>query len=132
MGFFGKFIHSDGDWREAPTGDAFLAIDIHDSDIAIVDFQSARSDGRFYLGFQPRDSWGNPDASDPVDIEAAAAGLSAWTTDVLGRSVPPSQIEPLLAADGVEEPEDDFVEETVMRLIQLLDLPAPADLPTPP
>jgi len=46
--------------------------------------------------------------------------------------VPPSQIEPLLAADGVEEPEDDFVEETVMRLIQLLDLPAPADLPTPP
>jgi hypothetical protein len=44
--------------------------------------------------------------------------------------VPASQIQPLLAEEGAEEPADDFVEETVMRLIQLLQLPAPNDLST--
>jgi hypothetical protein len=32
MGFFGKFVYSDGDWRDETTADGFLAIDIHDSD----------------------------------------------------------------------------------------------------
>jgi hypothetical protein len=77
VGFFGRFIYSDGAWRDQPA-DAFLAIDFHDSDVATVDFQSASTAGRFYLGFQPRDYWGDPEASDPVDAEAQAAGLSAW------------------------------------------------------
>jgi hypothetical protein len=42
------------------------------------------------------------------------------------------EIRALLTEDGVDDPEDDFVEKTVLRLIQLLRLPVPADLPVPP
>lgn len=132
MGFFGRFVYSDGAWRDDPAAEAFLAIDIHDSDIATVDFRPATAAGRFYLGFQPRDYWEDPDASDPVDADSEAAGLSSWAHEVLGVSVPAEQIRPLLAEDGVEEPDDDFVEETVMRLIQLLRLPLPEGLPVAP
>jgi hypothetical protein len=125
---FGRFVYSDGAWRDAPAGEAFLAVDIHDSDIATVDFRSASRSGRFYLGFQPRDYWEDPGASDPVDADSEAAGLSAWADEVLGVSVPAAQIRPLLAEARVEDPEDDFVEETVMRLIQLLRLPVPQAL----
>ena len=129
MGFFGKLVYSEGAWGDEPADGAFIAIDIHDSDIATVDFRSAGSAGRFYLGFQPRDYWEDPDASDPVDADSEAAGLSVWANEVLGVSVAADQIRSLLAEAGVEEPEDDFVEETVQRLIRLLELPAPEDLP---
>jgi hypothetical protein len=132
VGFFGRFVYSDGAWRDDPTAEAFLAVDIHDSDIATVDFRSATAAGRFYLGFQPRDYWADPDASDAVDADSEAAGLSAWANEVLGVSVSAEQIRPLLAEDGVEDPEDDFVEGTVMRLIQLLRLPVPEELPGSP
>jgi hypothetical protein len=132
VGFFGKFIYSDGEWRDEPTAEAFLAIDIHDSDMATVDFRSASTAGRFYLGFQPRDYWADPEASEPVDAAAEAARFSAWASELLQRNVSADEIRALLAEDGVEDPEDDFVEETVLRLVQLLRLPVPADLPVPP
>lgn len=125
MGFFGRFVYSDGAWRDAPAEDAFLAVDVHDSDIATVEFRCASANGRFYLGFQPRDYWEDADASDPVDADSEAVGLSTWAAVVLGVSVPAAQIRPLLADDGVEDPVDDFVEETVLRLIELLRLPVP-------
>ena len=131
MGYFGKFVYSNGAWRDQPAA-AFLAIDIHDSDIATVDFQSASAAGRFYLGFQPKDYWDDPEASDPVDTEAEAANLRAWASEVLQLSVSAKEIRALLAEDGVEDPEDDFVEETVLRLIQLLRLPVPEDLAVSP
>ena len=53
------------------------------------------------------------------------AGLSAWAGEVLDVSVPAAQIRPLLADEGVEDPEDAFVEEPVARLIELLRLPLP-------
>ena len=56
MGFFGRFVYSDGAWPDEPAGDAFLSVDIHDSDVATIDFQGASATGRFFLGFQPRDS----------------------------------------------------------------------------
>ncbi|CAA9509775.1 MAG: hypothetical protein AVDCRST_MAG91-1556 [uncultured Sphingomonadaceae bacterium] len=132
MGFSGRFVYSEGAWRDDPGDEPFLAIDIHDSDIATVDFHSAAAAGRFYLGFQPRDYWEDPDASEPVDADAEAASLSAWVKDVLDLSVEPTEIRPLLAEDGVEDPKDDFVEETAARLIQLLRLSLPDDLPAPP
>jgi len=132
VGFFGRFIYSDGEWRDEPAAEAFLAIAIHDSDIATVDFRSASTAGCFYLGFQPKDYWADPEASKPVDADAEAARLSAWASEVLHRHVSADEIRALLAEDGVEEPEDDFVEETVLRLIQLLRLPVPADLPVSP
>jgi hypothetical protein len=131
VGFFGRFIYSDGAWRDEPAA-VFLAIEIHDSDIATVDFRSASTAGRFYLGFQPRDHCGDPEASELVDAEPEAASLSVWASEVLQLSVAADQIRTLLAEDGVEDPEDDFVEETVLRLIQLLLLPVPDGLPVPP
>jgi hypothetical protein len=128
VGFFGRFVYSNGVWRDEPDAETFLAVDIHDSDIATVDFRSATAAGRFYLGFQPRDYWEDPAASDPVDADSESTALSAWATDVLGVSIPPSEIRPLLATDGVEDPHDDFVEETVARLLQVLRLPAPEEL----
>jgi hypothetical protein len=130
VGYFGRFVYSDGAWRDEPTAEAFLAVDIHDSDIATVDFRSPATAGRFYLGFQPRDYWEDPDASAPVDADAEAAGLSTWVSEVLDVRVPAAQIRPLLAEDGAEEPRDDFVEQTVIRLIELLQLPVPDPLPS--
>ena len=125
MGFFGRFVYSDGAWRDVAAADAFLAVDVHDSDIATVEFRSASANGRCYLGFQPRDYWEDPDASDPVDADSEAAGLSNWASVVLGVTVPAAEIRRLLADDGVEDPVDDFVEETVRCLIELLRLPVP-------
>lgn len=130
MGFFGRFVYSDGAWRDDPVADAFLVVDIHDSDIATVEFRSATTAGRFYLGFQPRDYWEDPDASDPVDADSEASSFSTWAGEVLGVSVTAEQIRPFLAGEGVEEPEDAFVEETAVRLIELLRLPVPDDLRT--
>lgn len=130
VGFFGRFVYSSGAWRDDPAADAFLAVDIHDSDIATVEFRSATTAGRFYLGFQPRDYWEDPDASGPVNADSEASSLSTWTDEVLGVSVTAEQIRPFLAEDGVEDPEDAFVEETVVRLIELLRLPVPDGLPT--
>jgi hypothetical protein len=45
VGYFGRFVYSDGAWRDEPTAEAFLAVDIHDSDIATVDFRSRRRRG---------------------------------------------------------------------------------------
>lgn len=55
MGFFGPFVYSEGGWRDEAVGDEYLAIDIHDSDIATVEYRPAPGEGCFYLGFQPRD-----------------------------------------------------------------------------
>ena len=96
MGYFGRFVYSGGAWRDEPAAEAFLAVDIHDSDIATVDFRSPATGGRFYLGFQPRDYWEDPDASAPVDADAEAAGLSTWASEVLDVRVPAAQILPLL------------------------------------
>jgi hypothetical protein len=51
-------------------------------------------------------------------------------SEVLDVRVPAAQIRPLLAEDGAEEPQDDFVEQTVIRLIELLQLPVPDSLPS--
>ena len=95
-----------GAWGGEPADGASLAIDIHDRE--------------------------DPDASDPVDADSEAASLSVWAKEVLNLSVAADQIRPLLAEDGVQEPEDDFVEETVLRLIRLLELPVPDDLSARP
>ena len=79
MGFFGRFVYSDGAWRDDPAADAFLVVDIHDSDIAIVEFRSATTAGRFYLGFQPRDYWEIPMQATP------------WTLALRRRALAPGQ-----------------------------------------
>ena len=128
MGLFARFVYSDGAWRDDEAADGLLAIDIHDSDIATIDFRSATTRGRFYLGFQPRDYWEDPKASEVVDADTETANFGAWAEEALGVHVTAAEIRPLLADDGAEEPADDFVEETVVRLIRLLRLPIPNEL----
>jgi hypothetical protein len=132
VGFFGRFVYSEGQWREDAVGDEYLAIQIHDSDVATVDYRSAARQGRFYLGFQPRDYFEDPAASEPVDIDGEASRLALWAREVLGVSVTPAEIQPLLARAGQEEPDDAFVDETVERLLRLLDLPLPDELEASP
>jgi hypothetical protein len=130
VGFFGKFVYSDGRWSDVASRSTYLSVEVHDSDIATVIYAPAGpSQGRFYLGFQPRDYFEDPSASDPVDRDAEAAGITTWAKRILGAEVEVEAVRPLLAGDGVIEPEDDFVEITVERMLTLLNLPIPAGFP---
>ncbi|MCU1619383.1 MAG: hypothetical protein JWR28_188 [Modestobacter sp.] len=131
MGFFGTFAFTGGAWTSgsAPS-EPYLVIDVHDSDIACVDYRPAGdAGGRFYLGYQPRVYFEDPTASEPVDTDAEARGFAHWTRLVTGHAIDPRDVTALLAADDEDaEPEDLFVEETVARLLQLAGLPVPEDL----
>ncbi|MDQ0894476.1 hypothetical protein [Agromyces ramosus] len=130
MGSFEAYVFVDGRWssHEASRG-PFLAVSLHDSDIATVTYAPGPQHGGLaYLGFQPRDYFEDPTASDEVNLDEQAAGLSVWARDVLSAEVDPARVRSLLAESGIEEPMDDFVEDTVRRLITVLGLPLPDDL----
>ena len=131
VGHFGKYAYSAGRWSTGgPTAVPFLLIDIHDGDIATVDYRAAdASGGRFFLGYEPRVYFEESDAAPPVDTRAESEGFAAWVKDVSDMDVDPDDIQQLLAhADG-SPPKDDSVEETVERLLALAGLPLP-DWPT--
>jgi hypothetical protein len=129
VGYFGTFIYRDGEWRDRADGMPELVVDIHDSDIATVDYRPAPPGlGRFYLGIQPRDFFADPDASRPLDVPAEVDGFVGWASRTLGRAPHPEDVRDLVAEDGETVPDDDFVEDTVARLIQLLGLPLPPAL----
>lgn len=114
-----------GTWAEVDeVSHPYLVVDIHDSDVATVSYAPAPpAGGLVFLGFQPRDYFDDPSASEDVDLDLEAEGLARWARQATGATVAAASIRPLLAEDGVEEPEDDFVEETVARLVSLLGLP---------
>jgi hypothetical protein len=108
----------------------FLLVDVHDSDIATVDYRFAdATGGRFVLGYEPRVYFEQPDAAPPVDAPAEAAGFARWVHDVADRDVDPDDVRRLLAAPDGAAPDDEVVEETVDRLVALAGLP-PAEWPT--
>jgi hypothetical protein len=126
VGYFGTFIYRDGEWREHGGDDAELVVDIHDSDIATVDYRPAPpGPGRFHLGVQPRDYFADPDANRPFDVAAEIDGFLDWAERTLGRAAAADDVRPLVAEDGAAVPTDDFVEDTAARLIGLLGLPLP-------
>ncbi len=131
MGLFGKFAFSAGRWsRNGPTAVPFLIVDVHDSRIATVDYRAAdATGGRFFLGYEPRIYFEEPDAGAPVDTAAEAAGFAGWVLEAEGRAVDPADVERLMAAPDGAPPEDEIVEDTVVRLAALAGLPAP-DWPT--
>jgi hypothetical protein len=131
VGFFGKFAYSAGRWSTGgPTAVPFLLIDVHDSDIATVDYRSAdASGGRFFLGYEPRIYFEEPDGADPVDVRAEAAGFAGWAKEAAGTDVDPSEVQLLMAAPDGAPPGDEVVEETVEKLLALAGLPSP-DWPT--
>ena len=129
VGYFGTFIYRDGEWQDHGGGSSELVVDIHDSDIATVDYRPAPPGlGRFYLGYQPRDYFEDPDASRPLDVPAEVDGFVGWARTTLGRAPRAEDVRDLVAEDGDTVPDDDFVEDTVARLIQLLGLPLPPAL----
>jgi hypothetical protein len=131
VGLFGKFAYSDGRWgRDRPTAVPFLLVDVHDSDIATVDYRSAdASGGRFFLGYEPRVYFEQPDAAPPVDTAAEAAGFARWVRDATGRDIEAADVRRLMAAPDGTPPADDVVEEAVDQLVELAGLP-PLDWPT--
>ena len=129
MGYFGTFIFRDGQWQQRSGAGPELVVDVHDSDIATIDYRPAPPGlGRFYLGHQPRDFFADPEASQPVDVPAEVDAFVGWAAQTLGRAPEPAALRPLVAEDGAGEPEDDAVEDTVVRLLDLLGLPVPEEL----
>ena len=132
MGLFGRFAYSEGRWTAGgPTAVPFLLVDVHDGRIATVDYRAAdASGGRFYLGYEPRIYFEQPDAGLPVDVDAEAAGFARWAREAVESDVDPDEVGRLMAAaDGAPPPEDTTVVETVDRLVALAGLPG-LDWPT--
>jgi hypothetical protein len=126
VGLFGKFAYSAGRWsREGPTAVPFLLLDVHDSDIATVDYRFAdASGGRFFLGYEPRIYFEEPDGADAVDTRAEAEGFARWAREAEGSDVDPAEVQALMAAADGAPPADEVVEETVDKLLALAGLPA--------
>jgi hypothetical protein len=127
VGYFGKLAYSDGRWNAGrPTAVPFLLLDVHDSKIATIDYRAAdATGGRFYLGYEPRVYFDEPDAAPPVDVSAEAEGFARWVRDDGGPEIDPAEIERLMAAADGAPPTDETVEETVEKLLVLAALPAP-------
>jgi hypothetical protein len=123
--------YSDGRWsRGRPTSVPFLLVDVHDSDIATVDYRFAdATGGRFFLGYEPRVYFEQPDAAPPVDGHTEAAGFARWVREAVDRDIDADEVQRLMAASGAAPPEDEVVEETVNRLVALAGLP-PVEWPT--
>jgi hypothetical protein len=128
---FGKFAYSAGRWStDGPSAVPFLLVDIHDSDVATVDYRAAdASGGRFFLGYEPRVYFEEPDAAAPVDVRAESEGFARWLVQAEGREVDPVEVGRLMAAPDGAPPGDDVVEQTVERLLALAGLP-PITWPT--
>jgi hypothetical protein len=124
---FGKFAYSAGRWTtDGPRAVPFLLVDVHDSDIATVDYRAAdASGGRFFLGYEPRVYFEEPDAGMPVDVHAEAEGFARWLLAAEGREVDPAEVRRLMAAPDGAPPQEDAVEETVEKLLTLAGLPLP-------
>jgi len=131
VGLFATLAYSDGRWtRGRPTAVPFLVVDVHDSDIATVDYRFAdATGGRFFLGYEPRVYFEEPDAAPPVDAPTEAAGFARWVREAADREVDAGDVQRLMAAPDGAPPAGELVEETVDRLVALAGLPA-VDWPT--
>lgn len=134
MGNFESSVFRSGLWLDSNgQTDWDLRVSVHDSDIATIEYQpSGSASGRFYLGFQPRDYFNDPDDHDPVDLAAESEGFSQWAAIVLGRRISTEEVRAMMAEDEVDEPVDTFVEDTVARLLARLDMPLPPWLQSGP
>ena len=129
MGFFGDFLWSDGSWDADHRRTPFLAIQVEDSDIAIVDFAPTAgiASGHCYLGYEPRFYYEDASANHPVAVASEATALAAWAKLATGADPGADAIEQLLASPEGDDPADDFVEVTVGKLLMLLGLGSPPD-----
>lgn len=127
MGIFETSVYKAGSWSgNEESNEWLLRISVHDSDIATIDYRSDDGpSGRFYLGFQPRDYFDNPEASEPVDLVAVSNSFSSWASSEVSTAVSPEELRTFMASEAVEEPGDIFVEDTLVRLLERLGIPLP-------
>ena len=127
MGHSGKYAYSEGRWRtDGPTAVPFLLVDVHDSHVATVDYRFAdASGGRFFLGYEPRIYFEEPDGADPVDTGAESESFARWVREAEGTDVDPTEVQQLMASADGAPPQDEVVELTVDRLAALAGIPAP-------
>ena len=129
VGGFSGFVFDGTEWGTTGSGAPRLSVELHDSDIAVVSIvPSYGATGTSYLGFQPRDYFDNPDASPVIDLDAEAAALVRWVAEHGRTTAEVGAVRALLAEEGVDELTDDFVEDTVAELLQVLGLPLPPEL----
>lgn len=130
MGLMARWTYHDGRWRDGEHRRApYLVVDVHDSDIAIVEFAPAADEHDWLcLGYEPRDYFERPDMHPPLDRERAARGFATWVREVTGGEVDAAEVRALLAVRSDEPPLDDFAEETLLRLLALAGLPVPPEL----
>ena len=104
----------------------FLLVDVHDSRIATVDYRAAdATGGRFFLGYEPRIYFDEPDAGNPVDTHAESEGFARWAKDAVGTDVDTDDVRRLMASPDGAPPAEDVVEEAVEKLLELAGLPLP-------
>ncbi len=134
MGNFESSVFKSGLWMDSNgQTDWDLWVSVHNSDIATIEYQpSGSAAGRFYLGFQPRDYFGDPTDHEPVHLAAESEGFSQWAATVLGRNISPEEVRAMMAEEEFSEPVDTFVEDTVTRLLTRLDIPLPRWLQSGP
>ena len=127
MGFSGRLSFSDGRWSSGgPTAVPFLLLDVHESDIATLDYRAAdASGGRFFLGYEPRIYFEEPDSAAPVDVAAEADGFVRWVREATGTEVDAGEVAALMASPSGTPPDHERVEESVERLLALAGLPLP-------
>lgn len=117
MGLSESAVFVAGEWKYDDDPGWNLKVSVHDSDVATVDYRpSFGGIGRFYLGIQPRDYFGDPTASDPCDLDREAAAFSTWAGEVLRAVIAPADVRGLMAADNVVEPVNACVEDTLATL----------------
>jgi hypothetical protein len=131
MGDFAEWRWSQGDWSDGSDVEPpWLTIDIHDSDVATITFASAQDEAsrRFHLGTHPAIYFDLAEEAPAEDPDAEAAAFVHWAGLATGAEVAVEDVRALLAtADHEEDPVDDFVEDTVARLLALADLDVPGE-----
>lgn len=132
MGQFVTYFYVGKKWQTTKPRlrKASLSIEIHDSDIATVEYApSGRGAGRFYVGVHPRDYFGDSSAGDSVNEEAEVDGIASWASVVTQTKPDRDRLLTLIAKEGDEaEPEFVFVEEAVGALLRELGVAVPTEL----
>jgi hypothetical protein len=130
VGFFGRFVYTDGAWREVAISAEYLVIDIHDSSIATLHDAPVLngSSGRCFLGYEPRHYFEDETASQPVDPAPEASRLVSWALHMTSARPSFYAVQSLLAHPDGAVPADVFLEDAAEKLIRLLGISLPPDL----
>lgn len=126
MGFSGRFVYSRGAWHEDIRNGVYLAVEIHDSDLALIRYSPSLADGFFFLSVAPVDYFADDGIDIAFEADTESAALARWTVNELGIDVSASEVAKVMTSSGgADTASAVFVEELVVALLDLLSLPLP-------